>query len=137
MVKEFSSSDAEMSVFGKLITDWVNVSYSYKEEAVKNFTGNNRPTSYSTGKEELDCSLEVYLSQVHKWEEHAFALTGKRKITALPPFPIAITYLHEESLTVKTDVVTIKVTGVERAVEGGADGLKCKLELLCLDIKIG
>lgn len=135
MRKEFSPGDATLSAFGQVVEDWTKISYSYDDEAVKNYTGNNKLTSYSLGKENEEATLEVFMSQCRVWEKRALSSKGTAKLSALDPFPIAINYFNDD-LEEVTDVITVKILGTGRTVEGGADGLKCELKLLCLGIEI-
>ena len=135
MRKEFSAGDGTMSAFGKVVENFVKFSYGYDSEAVKNYTGNNKLTSYSVGKENEEASLEVYMSQCREWEKHALSTTGSSKLSGLPPFPIAFNYFNDDQEEV-TDVITVKILGTGREIEGGADGLKCEIKLLCLGVEI-
>lgn len=134
MRKEFSSGDGTMSVFGK-VADFTKFSYSYDLEAVKNYTGNNKLTSYSVGKENEECTLEVYMTQCREWENHALSTKGTTKLSALDIVPIAFNYFNDD-LEECTDVVIVKMLGTGRTIEGGADGLKCEIKVLCLGVEI-
>lgn len=135
MRKAFSSSDATISMFGQVIEDWVSIKYSYKLAAVKNKTGNNKYTSYSTGDETEECTFEVYQSVVRMLEKKALSEKGTSKISALDPCPVAITYFNEDNEEV-TDVVTLKLLGTGNDLSGGADALKCELDNMVISIDV-
>lgn len=134
--KEFSSGDATCAAFGKEVTGFKKVTYTDKQAAVKNRAGNNKLHSYSLGDVEEEATLEVYMSQCREWEKHAEATTGSPLLRNLPPFPYAVTYLNED-LEEVTDVLTIKILGQGRSIDGGPDGLATELPLLCLGIEYG
>lgn len=134
--KEFSSSDATLSAFAKVVEGFTKFSYRKSLEATKNLSGNNKLTSYSLGKEDEEASIEMYMTQLREWEKEAVSQKGVNDVTKLPPFAIACTHFNED-LEEVTDIVTVKITGFGRTIEGGADGSKQELQLLCLGIEFG
>jgi hypothetical protein len=132
--KEFGPNDATMSVFGKVVDRFKKISYGTKAEATKNYSGNNKLTSYSMGKEEEECTLEVYVSQIIEWQKEAKARKGKTNLTLLDPLPIAMTYINDDN-DEQTDIITIKILSNGREVAGGSEGLSRELETLCLGIE--
>lgn len=130
--KEFSSGDATVAAFGQEI-EFKKISYSKKQEMNTNHTGNNKATSWSTGKEECECKLEVFMSQKRLWEQMQKKATGKANLIGLQ-VPLAITYLNED-LGECTDIVNVVLKNQGREVAGGADGLAFEFDTLCLDVQ--
>jgi len=133
MQKEFSSGDATIAAFGQEVTGWKKVSYSHKMEVAKNYSGNNKATSYSTGKEESECKIELYMSQIRVWEKIRKEQTGNANLLGMV-VPIAITYANDD-LEEVTDVVTFVIKSQGREAGGGADGLVHDFETECLGIQ--
>jgi hypothetical protein len=134
MTKEFSSNDATLAAFGQEVTGFKKVSYGHKLEVVKNYSGNNKPNSYSIGKEESEFKIELYMSQMRIWEQIRKSQTGNSKLLGMN-VTMAITYLNDD-LGETTDVARFVIKSQGKEVGGGAEGLAYELETECLGIDI-
>lgn len=132
---EFSAGDATIAEAGKEIERWKKVSYSKKQEGNLNYSGNNKATSYSLGKETPEFKWEVYMSQIREWEKQEKSATGKTSLLGVKK-TIAVTYANDD-LEECTDAITFVILSHGREVGGGADGLAYELETLCLGIEYG
>lgn len=132
---EFSPNDATIAEAGKEINRWKKVTYSKKQEAVLNHSGNNEATSYSKGKITPEFKFEVYMSQMREWEKDQKAVKGNSDLVGVKK-SIAVSYANED-LEECTDTITFVILSQGREVGGGAEGLAYELETLCLGISYG
>lgn len=133
MFKEFSSGDATAAAFGQEVS-FKKISYGHKVDVAKNFTGNNKATSYSVGKEDADCKVEVYMSQMRVWEKMRKEQTGSAKLLGMK-VTMAVTFLNDD-LGEVTDIIEFIIKSQGREIGGGAEGLAYELETECLGINI-
>ena len=131
--KEFNSNDATVAASGKEVENWKKISYNEKQEGVLNYAGNNKANSYSVGKIQPECKIELYMSAIRELEKSAKETTGSTSLLGLPPLQWAVTYTNDD-LEEVTDVIHFKIISQGREINGGADGLAYELETLCLGI---
>lgn len=130
--REFSPGDATIAAFGQELVGWKHIKYESKRNSAINKTGNNKGTSYSMGDDEDTCTLEMYMSEIRKWEKRQKTNTGNSSILGMK-VQLAVTYFNED-LEEVTDSIYLVITGQGREVQSGSDGLAYELQTLCLGI---
>lgn len=112
-----------------------SIDYDIKQEHQLNYKlGSNKPSSWSAGKEEYSCSLELYL-------EDALAIqmaNGGLPLIRLQPFHIVVTYnpsLNGGLLPPITDRLLVKFQNDGRGGKATEMASKKSFDLFVLDIE--
>lgn len=129
--KAYDSADVEVMVLGKPILEVTEISYDKDVDHQLNYGMRAKPTSYSKGKESYSASLGLMMHEVVGIEDSI--QTGDKDLTAIKPFQIMVSYLHESGKIV-TDKIYAKFKNHGREVNGEM-GLSKVFELFVLDIK--
>jgi hypothetical protein len=130
--KQYDSGDVTVSIFGQLFDEVTEIGYSTEQEHQKNFSLNNKATSWSKGKINDSGSIGLYMTEARRLEK---AAGPGKMLMDIKPFDINVSFVNDDNEIVN-DTIVCKFTTQGREVNGDM-GLKMVYELFVLEVKYG
>ncbi|MBN2669983.1 MAG: hypothetical protein JXR60_12250 [Bacteroidales bacterium] len=125
--KAYDSGDVTAFING-IPVDIVDINYSKEKENQLNYKLNNKPNSWSEGKESFSASVTIMMDDIVPIEDAAGG-----DLTALQPFEINVAFTNKYNKVV-VDRIIARFSKQGREVTGDM-GLQMQYDLFAMDIE--